>query len=365
MKSWVFALLISVLPAFAQPQNITINVGTPEGQMLQSIGQETDDAKKVALMEDFLGKFPKHEGAPWVCGLLELSYLQQKQFDRALEAAEKVYTGSPNDLDLSYNAIKAAEGKDDPAQIKKWAVQTSEVAKKITGSGKAPADDTEKQIAEHAKEVATYADYSIYAAVLKSKDLKTIVDLGEALEHADPKSQYMWLISERYLAALGGKGCGTAAKLSASDSKNAEAMMFEADCSWRAQPQRAEAMVSNASRALEALNSRGKVEGGNEGSKLGMANFYLGVGNALQQRFGPADKALRAALPSVKGSPQYGGVALFYLGLANYQLGKAIGDKAKTREGLQFFEQSAAVKGIFQDQAARNVTIIKAELGVK
>lgn len=359
MKSWVFALAISVLPAFAQPQNITINVGTPEGQLLQSIGQETDDAKKLALMEDFLGKFPKHEGAPWVCGQLESVYLQQKQFDKALDAANKVYSGSPNDLDLSYNAIKAAEGKEDAEQIKKWAVQTSEVAKKITGSGKAPADDTEKQMIEHAKEVGTYAEFSLYAAVLKSKDPKVIADLGETLEHANPKSQYLWLITPNYLNALGGKGCATASRLAAADSKNAEAFIFEADCSSRAQ--KAEATVASGTHALEALNTRGKVDGGNEASKTGSANYYVGVGYAMQQRWGPADKALRAALPVVKGN----GFALFYLGLANYQLGKQLGDKAKMKEGLQFFEQSAALKSSVQDQANRNVATIKTELGIK
>jgi tetratricopeptide (TPR) repeat protein len=363
MKSWVFALAISVLPAFAQPQNLTINVGTPEGQLLQSIGQETDDAKKVPLMEDFLSKFPKHEGAPWVCGLLEQSYLQQKQFDKALEAADKVYTGSPADLDLSYSAVKAAEGKDDIEQIKKWALQTDEVARKIISSAKPPSDDTEKQALEHDKEVGTYAEYALYAAVLKSRDPKTITDLGEALEHANPKSQYMWLVSDRYLAALGGKGCATAAKLTAADSKNAEAFLFEADCNWRAT--HADVVISSANKALEALNTRGKVEGGNEAGKVAMANFYIGVGYAMQQRWGPADKALRAALPSVKGNAQLAGVALFDLGLANYQLGKAIGDRAKVREGLQYFEQSAAMKGPMQDQAARNVTIIKGELGGK
>jgi len=361
MKSWVFALAISVLPAFAQPQNLTINVGTPEGQLLQSIGQESDDAKKVALMEDFLSKYPKHEGASWVCGQLELSYLQQKQFDKALEAADKVYTGSPNDLDMGFNAIKAAEGKDDVEAIKKWAEQTSDVAKKV--EAKPPADDNEKQLAQHAKEVGTYAEYAIYAALSKSRDMKMVAELGDALQTMSPKGQYMWLASERYLPSLGGKGCGEAAKLTAADSKNAEAFIFQADCSWRGQ--KADGVVSNANRALEALNSRGKVEGGNEGGKTAMANFYLGVGNAMQQRWGPADKALRAALPTVKGNGQLGGIALFNLGLANYQLGKQLGDKAKIREGLGYFEQSAAMKGSMQDQAARNVTIIKGELGVK
>jgi hypothetical protein len=174
----------------------------------------------------------------------------------------------------------------------------------------------------------------------------------------------MWLVSERYLSALGGKGCATASKLAAADSKNAEAFMVEADCALRTQ--KAEGVVGSGTRALDALNSRGKVDGGNEGTKIGMANYYIGIGYAMQQRWGPADKALRVALPVVgKGGPQLYGYALFNLGLADYQLGKQIGDKGKEREGLQYFQQSAALKSSVQDQAARNVVTIKAELGVK
>jgi tetratricopeptide (TPR) repeat protein len=363
MKSSVLTLVLLALPALAQRQNFTINVGTPEGQQLQAIGQESDEAKKVALMEDFLGKYAKHEGAPWVCGQLELVYLQQKQFDKALDAADKVYSGNPNDLDLSYNAIKAAEGKDDPEQVKKWAEHTADVAHKMTASGKAPADADEKADIDHAKEVGTYADYSLYAAALKSRDSKVVVELAETLEKVDPKSQYLWLVSQKYLGALGAKGCASAARLAAADSKNAEALLFEADCSWRGA--RADGVISSANRALEALNSRPKVEGGGEGAKIGTANFFIGIGNAMQQRWGPANKALRAALPAVKGESIYEANALFSLGLANYTLGKALGDKSQMREGLHFFEQSAAIKSNVQDQASKNATLIRGELGGK
>jgi tetratricopeptide (TPR) repeat protein len=363
MKSCLVTLVLLALPALAQRQNFVINVGTPEGQQLQSIGQESDEAKKVALMEDFLGKYPKHEGAGWVCGQLELVYLQQKQFDKALDAADKVYSGIPNDLDLAYNAIKAGEGKNDPAQVKKWAERTADVAQKMTASGKAPADADEKADLDHAKEVGTYAEYSLYAAALKSRDAKVIVDLAESLEKANPKSQYMWLVSTNYLRALGPKGCAAAGRLAAADSKNAEALLFEADCSWRGG--RADGVTASASRALEALSSRPKVEGGNEGGKIGNANFFIGIGNAMQQRWGPANKALRAALPAVKGESIYEANALFNLGMANYTLGKAIGDKGQMREGLHFFEQAAAIKSNVQDQASRNATLIRGELGGK
>jgi len=51
--------------------------------------------------------------------------------------------------------------------------------------------------------------------------------------------------------------------------------------------------------------------------------------------------------------------------MANYTLGKAIGDKSQMRQGLQFFEQAAAIKSNVQDQAAKNATLIKGELGGK
>ncbi len=362
MKRSVAILALFVFPLLAQRQNFTINVGTPEGQQLQAIGQETDDAKKVDLMEDFLSKYPKHEGAPWVAGQLETIYLQQKQFDKALSAADKAYTGGPNEVDLCYNAIKAAEGKGDAEQVRKWAERAAETAQKVTGSGKAPANDDEKADLEHAKEVATYAEYALYATASKSREPKEISGLGETLEKINPKSQYMWLIAPRYLASLGGKGCAEAGKLAAADSKNAEAMLFEADCSWRGN--RGEAALASGNKALEALNSRSKVEGGNEAGKIGTANFFIGVGNAMQQRWGPANKSLRTALPSLKGEPTYEANALFTLGLANYSLGKAVGDKAQMREGLKYFEQAAAMKSNVQDQASRNVAVIKKELGL-
>jgi hypothetical protein len=63
MKRYLVTLVLLVLPAVAQQrQNFTINVGTPEGQLLQSIGQEPDEAKKVALMQDFMDKYPMHAG---------------------------------------------------------------------------------------------------------------------------------------------------------------------------------------------------------------------------------------------------------------------------------------------------------------
>ena len=97
MKSCLLGLVLLTLPAAAQEQkqHFTINVSTPEGQMLQAIGQESDDDKKLALAQDFLDKYPKHEGAGWVTGQLEVIYVKQKEYDKALEVGDKGHSQQP------------------------------------------------------------------------------------------------------------------------------------------------------------------------------------------------------------------------------------------------------------------------------
>jgi hypothetical protein len=293
---------------------------------------------------------------------LQTVYLNQKANDKALEAGMKVLENNPEAIDVGLNTIKAAEGKNDLEAVKKAAILTAQGAQKLT-SGQPPSDDDAKGMREHNKEVGQYAEYALYAATLKAKDPKEAIELGEALEQANPKSQYLWLATPNYLRALGPKACGTATKLAAADSKNGEALLVVADCSWRGQ--RADGVISGGTRALEAFNSRPKVEGGGEGGKTGMANFYIGIGNSMQGKYGPANRALRAALPSIKGDSAIYANALFNLGLANYNLGKAIGDKGQIREGLKYFEESSQIASNVQQQASRNAMLIRSELGGK
>ena len=374
MKRYLAGLVLlavpCVLPVHAQEkQNFVINTGTPEGQALQSIGQETDDTKKNTLEQDFLAKYPKHEAAGWVAGQLEAALLAQKDNDKVLQVAEAEYPNVP-DMDSAYYALKAAVAKEDPAAAKEWAARTAEAAHKVIASEKAPSNDEDKHQLAYAKEVEEYADYGLYVLSLKEPP-KEQVDLVDALIKQNPRSQYLPEVASSYFAALtkageGGKACPAADRMAVD--KNAEAMLFAADCAWRAN--KADRVVSYGAKAAEAVNTRAKREGMNEAewasqkaALLGTANFYTGVGYTMEMRYGPANKALRAALPELKSNQQLYGMALFDLGLANYSLGKAVGDRAQMRQGLQFFQQSAQISGPMQDQASRNAKVVLGELG--
>jgi hypothetical protein len=376
MKSYLAGLVLLavpyVLPVFAQEsQSFTINTSTPEGQMLQSLGQETDDARKVSIAQDFLAKYPKHEAAGWVAGQLEAALLTTKDDDKVLAVAETAYANG-SDMDAAYYALKAAVDKNDVELTKKWSARTSEAARKIISSSKAPADDDAKHALEYAKQVDEYSEYALYVVALKAQP-KEEADLVDVLIKQNPKSQYLPEVANGYFAALGkagegAKACPAAAKMAVD--KNAEAMLYAADCSWRGG--KADAVVSYSTKAAEAAGSRAKREGVSDADwgtqkavLIGTANFYTGVGYALEMRYGPANKALKAALPAIKGSQQSYATALFYLGLANYSLGKPLGDKAQMREGLKYFQESAGIPGPMQDQASRNAKLVLAELGGK
>jgi len=375
MKLLFFALLLLPIAAQEQKQHFTINVSTPEGQMLQAIGQESDDDKKLALALDFLAKYPKHEGGGWVASQVEVIYVKQKEFDKALEVGEKAFANNPGDLDVAYNSIKAAEGKEDPDQLKIWSARASEIAHLAMASMKAPADDDEKQRLEYVKGVDNYSEYALYALALKVKDPKQVAELGAALEQQNVKSQYMSQLSGIYLSALAqsgqaAKACASAEKLATANAKDVDAAVNAANCSL--QQKRYDRAEAHSARVLEALGSRSKPEGMNDAdwaSKKSMlqgrANWIAGMAYASENKLGPTDKALRAALPGVKNEPQMAAPALFQLGLANYKLAKAVGDKSKMKEALQFFQQCAAIPGPNQDQANLNVTAIKRELGVR
>jgi tetratricopeptide (TPR) repeat protein len=375
MKSCLLGLVLLLLPAAAQEQkqHFTINVGTPEGQMLQAIGQEPDDDKKLALAKDFLDKYPKHEGAGWVTSQLEVIYVKQKEYDKALEAGDKAFANDPSDLDVAYNSLKAAEGKEDGNLVKTWSARTSEIARKAIASTKAPGDDDEKQHLEYVKGVDTYSEYALFAMAIKLKDPKQIAELGAALEHQNIKSQYMPQMSGIYLSALTQSkqnACPAAEKLAAANAKDVDADVIAANCSL--QQKQYDRALAHATHIIDALGARPKPEGlsdvdwsSRKAMLLGRANWIAGIAYANQSKLGPADKALRAALPSVKGEPQMAALALFNLGLANYQMGKAIGDKSKMKEGLQYFQQCSDIAGPYQDQASKNVAAIKRELGVR
>jgi len=276
-------------------------------------------------------------------------------------------------LENAYQKLKDAAAAKDAVQVKILAAQTCALAREAI-SAPAPADDDEKEAwnnrVAYARDVELYTEYTLYATAIGAPP-EAAVDLLAALERQNPKSKYLADAYGFYFHAL--NQTGAAAKIPDIAEKTIEyfpenddslAVLAEAAYS-RKQSDRA---LGYAKRLTAVLNKHAKPEGMSaadwerkRGAELASAYWIAGVVQAEKGVYFEADKDLRAALPLVGGNEARKAAALFYLGLANYQLGKMTLKKAQVLEAVQFSKEAAAIQGPLAQQAWHNAQVMKDE----
>lgn len=374
MRGWIVALiaLLAAAPAGAQRHKFTINTETPEGQLLAQIGQEEDAAKKLALLEQFAEKFPKHEGLAWVLSQMIPAYGKAGQFDKALAVGDKLLAMDPGDIESAHAVLQAAEGKKDPDAVLAWAPKVSEMARKVAQSEK-PKDEEEaeewKRRVDFAKQLDTYSEYSLYATALQSTDVRKRIALAEMLQQRNPQSQYWSQVAEPLFAAYmqAGevqKGVALAEKILEKDQTN-EGMMLAVADSYRSQQKEPEKVFALCAKVLELAKTKPKPPGVDDAAwqqrqlqLSGRAQYIAGVMHAYQSNWSEADKSLREALPGIKDDQNMTAEALFYLGLANFRLGEK-GDINRIADAARFNEQCIAIPGPYQSRAKQNLAHIR------
>jgi hypothetical protein len=281
--------------------------------------------------------------------------------------------GRAQDLEASYQSLKDADAKGDTPAVKKLAAETSALARKAAAEA-APADADEKdgwsKRVAYAKDIDGQTEYILYATALKSPP-PVMVDLLATLEAQNPKCKYLDLGYASYLYAL--SQTGGASKIPAIAEKaldnfpeNTDLLLVMANQSLSIK--QSDKALGYADRLVAAYEKKTKPEGMSDAdwdkqrnASLGRGYWVAGVVSAEKNQYAAADKNLRAALPMIKGNNAMMSPALFYLGLANYNLGKASSSKAKVLEGAKFSDQCAAIPGELSTPAAKNATAMKAD----
>ncbi len=278
------------------------------------------------------------------------------------------------DVDDSYAALKDAVEKKDVDAVAKLAPETAKLGVALAAKPQpsdASAVENWKARVQFGKEVSSYAEYALSAIAAGAEPAKT-VELVDLLLEVNPKSQYLSTAAPSYLYALGKTG-GAAKQLAGAEKilkgapANEDALYALASGYMSSRPAQAQAY---ATRLTATMRTKAKPEGTSEADWDKKKSLYLGQGYyiagataAQTQSWKDCDTNLRAALPYVGTNPSISGTVYFYLGLANYQLGKLTGDRPRMQEGQKFSEQSAAMAGPMQAQAQRNASLIKQELG--
>src|SRR5580658_6074901 len=100
MRRWVIVVGLSiwcVATAAAQMgKSVSVAAGTPEDKELNEINSATDPAQKIALLDKFSAAHPTGDLALMADQIYLNAYLEQKNYDKAVEYGEKALAIDPD-----------------------------------------------------------------------------------------------------------------------------------------------------------------------------------------------------------------------------------------------------------------------------
>jgi tetratricopeptide (TPR) repeat protein len=276
------------------------------------------------------------------------------------------------DLNESYQDLQQAVAKKDVAAVKKLVAEMHPMINEALAVP-APQAADEKQTwssqIDWAKSVQVYTEYALYATALTSPP-PVLVELIATLEQDNPKSKYLDQAYSAYFYGLNQTGASAkilpiAEKALVNFPENEDLLLYLTDNAVTRK--NSDRVLAYANRLVASLSRHPKPEGVSQGDwdrkkNVGLARGYwvAGVVSGEKNQYAAADRNLRAALPLISGDALTG-PAYFYLGVANYNIGKMTANKSKLLEAAKFSDQAAAIAGPFQDQAWKNAALIKKE----
>lgn len=372
----VMLICAAAVSGSAQRKPFELNAGTPEGMLLTDAGNAPDEAKKTALLEEFLQKYPKHEGVPYAGTQLQTIYLKNGNLDKAIQTAETILAVDPALPMAAYNALQAAEQKKDYAAVQTWALRTVDAAKKELAMPK-PDDDTQAEQwasdQDWAKQGIVRCEYSLFHAAVETQDAQTKANLGEALLSLNPDSQYAAQILPHYLYGLmqtgqAAKATAVAEKVLEKDAANDDMMLLVAENSLAVKD--FDKAGAFATRAVSTLKAAAAPAGGDAATwqkahdaKLGRAYFLSGSAANESKKYPDADKSFRAALPLLQGNNEMLAPTYFYLGFVNHEMAKAQklpASRTLLADAKKFTGACAAIAGPYQETCKKNLAGMQA-----
>ncbi len=343
---------------------------TKDGLLIQHIQQESDPVEKLRFMEQFATQYPSHPAIAWVYDQLQPAYYQYKEWDQAMRVGALRLALEPENLEAAKIALRSADAKHDTQDVIRWSDRVWQVATAVAAKGGPTTQD--------AKQTRDYAEFCLYSTAMDAKDPKVKLELLQHLEHQMPSSKYVNGLTAEYFRIyreIGdeAKSIELAEKGLGSDPKNVDMLMFLAEYHFRKNDPKARMLVLQyTQRALEAIDKTERPASVSEEDwtkkkqqMLGMANYMGGMSYSLNNNFKVADTMLRAALPYIKDNDGQAAALFYHLGMANYRLAEAGGDRSRPVDALKFMRRCAAIKSPFQEQALRNVEAIKSEYSLQ
>jgi tetratricopeptide (TPR) repeat protein len=276
-----------------------------------------------------------------------------------------------DELEDSYAKLKEAVTNKNADAVKTESAATFKLAQALVNAPQpSEADQVEnwKQRVEYGKDVIAYTEYAL--GYMATQDPAKTVELVDTLLAQNPKSKYLEMAcTQAYLAALGKISAAkqvegmTRVVKGRSDNEVALAALVEALAN-----KSPDLALGYANKLVSVLKTKAKPEGLSEADWEKAKTTWLATGHYIagaiyggKSSWIECDREMKAALPLIHDNTRLGAI-YFYLGWANYQLGKMTMDRPRMQTGLKYSQQAAAIAGPTQSQASHNVNIIQNDL---
>jgi tetratricopeptide (TPR) repeat protein len=202
-------LMLLAMPSAAQVSKIVISAGTPEDQALQTITNEPDAQKRIALYQGFLSQFSSNRAAV-AYGNWQLSqlYLAAGNTEQALACGDKAVAAMPGELDLLSSQVTVAQQMKDNARIVDYAVRGGTAFEGIGKQPKPPEMSDQDfaagndQLREEARSNHEYLEGAAYSAIAAETDGKKRMSYIERFNTAFPGSRYQDQVTQYAMISL-------------------------------------------------------------------------------------------------------------------------------------------------------------------
>jgi hypothetical protein len=362
----VSLLSLCALRASAQADHIVIAAGTPEDHDLQTISNEQDAQKKIAMYIDFVQKYSSNPAAV-AYGNWQISQAYQtSDLPKALDYGDKALAASPHNLDILVSQENLAAQSKNNAKRMDYAVKGGETCHSV---GKQPKpegvsdDEFRRQIEDEKNSIQSNCDYlenSAYNVISSESDPKLRLADIEAFTAAFPDSKFQDAVSSfaldslsqlkdnARLLAYGEKTLAAnpnslpalllLANFYAEDAKSGSAARAAGYCQKAITVANADAADADKSRKLSA----------------GVAHSTLGYVEMKQEKTAAAIPELKTAAALLKGQDdQQYSVALYRLGFAYAKL-------SKTTEAREVLTEAVKIPGPVQAMSQDLLTKVNA-----
>lgn len=362
-RRWLAPVLLLAACAQAQRSKPAFDPETKDGLLIEHILQERDAAEKLRYMEQFAAQYPSHNAIAWVYDQLQPAYFEVKEYDQAIRIGVLRLAIEPENLDAAKIALRAAEAKKDTEQMIKWADRVWSMAAARKSSAGAPEDQD-------------YAEFCLYTAAMDSSDLKTRLAVLQGLEQRNAGTRYVHSFPAEYFRIyqqLGNqeKAVAMAEQGLKIDPANIDMLMALDEFHFhRENPKERQVVIEISQKLIGILDTAQRPASVSDEEwahqkeqTLGMAYYMAGIASSLNLNFRQADHMLRLALAHMKDTgndTQMAGL-LYHLGMANYRLAENSKDRSRPADALKYLRRCAAIRGPYQEQAAKNVEGIRAE----